>query len=60
MIKAFISHSSKQKEEFVEPLAELLGRDSCIIDAYDFESSYKSLDEIYRNIDKCSIFVFLV
>lgn len=60
MIKAFISHSSKQKEEFVEPLAELLGRDSCIIDAYDFESSYKSLDEIYRHIAKCTIFVFLV
>ena len=27
MIKAFISHSSKQKNTFVEPLVELLGRD---------------------------------
>ena len=34
MIKAFISHSSKQKKEFVEPLVELLGRDSCIIDCF--------------------------
>ena len=60
MIKAFISHSSKQKKDFVEPLVELLGRDSCIIDSYDFQAAYQSLDEIYKQIDKCSIFVFLV
>lgn len=59
MIKAFISHSSKQKKNFVEPLVELLGRDVCIIDSYDFQAAYQSLDEIYRQIDKCSIFVFL-
>lgn len=60
MVKAFISHSSKQKKNFVEPLVELLGRDACIVDSYDFQAAYKSLDEIYRQIDKCSIFVFLV
>ena len=60
MIKAFISHSSKQKENFVKPLVELLGRDSCVIDSYDFQAAYKSLDEIYRQMDRCSIFVFLV
>ena len=59
MIKAFISHSSKQKG-FVEALVERIGRDSCIVDSYDFQAAYKSLDEIYRFIDKCTIFVFLV
>lgn len=60
MLKAFISHSSKQKENFVVPLVELLGRDSCIVDAYDFDAAYKSLDEIYKNIEECTVFVFLV
>lgn len=60
MIKAFISHSSKQKKNFVEPLVELLGRDSCIIDSYDFQAAYESIEQIYSCIDKCSIFVFLV
>ena len=58
MLKAFISHSSKQKENFVVPLVELLGRDSCIVDAYDFDAAYKSLDEIYKNIEECTVFVF--
>ena len=60
MIKAFISHSSKQKKNFVEPLVELLGRDSCIVDSYDFQAAYESIEQIYSCIDKCSIFVFLV
>ena len=60
MIKAFISHSSKQKKEFVEPLVELLGRDSCIIDCYDFQAAYETLEQIYRQMEKCSIFVFVV
>lgn len=60
MIKAFISHSSKQKKDFVEPLVELIGRDSCIIDSYDFHAAYETLEQIYSSMGKCSIFVFLV
>lgn len=60
MIKAFISHSSKQKKDFVEPLVELLGRDSCIIDCYDFQAGYETLEQIYNQMEKCSILVFLV
>lgn len=59
MIKAFISHSSKQKE-FAQQLVELLGRDRCIIDCYDFEAAYKTVDEVYKHIDNCSIFVLLI
>lgn len=59
MIKAFISHSSKQKE-FATRLVNMIGRDYCIIDCYDFEPAYKSLNEIYRAIEKCTVFVLLI
>lgn len=59
MIKAFISHSSEQKG-FATKLVELLGRDYCIIDCFNFESAYKSIDEIYKAIDISTIFVLLI
>ena len=59
MIKAFISHSSKQKD-FALKLYNLIGRDFCYIDCYDFEPAYKSLDEIYRKIEACTVFVLLI
>ncbi|MBQ0087742.1 MAG: hypothetical protein KBT27_00195 [Prevotellaceae bacterium] len=43
MVKAFISHSSKQKE-YATDLVEQLGRDFCIIDCYNFEPAYKTID----------------
>ena len=51
MIKAFISHSSKQKD-FALELVNRLGRDYCKIDCYNFESAYKSINEIYRAIER--------
>ena len=36
MIKAFISHSSAQKE-FAQELVNTIGRDYCKIDCFDFE-----------------------
>ena len=59
MLKAFISHSSKQKD-FATRLVNLIGRDWCIIDCYDFEPAYKSVDEIYRAIERCTVFVLLI
>ncbi len=47
MIKAFISHSSKQKE-FVNELVEILGRDLCIVDCYDFEAGRTTREEIFK------------
>lgn len=58
MIKVFISHSSAQKD-FAQQLVELLGRDRCIIDCYDFESAYKTLDEIYSAIEESTVVAFL-
>lgn len=59
MIKAFISHSSKQKAFAIE-LVNKLGRDYCIIDCYDFQPAYKTIEEIYNAIDKSSVFVLLI
>ena len=59
MIKAFISHSSEQKP-FVLNLVEALGRDYCLVDCYNFDSAYKTLDEIYRKIDQSTVFVLLL
>lgn len=59
MIKAFISHSSAQKD-FAMDLVNKLGRDNCIIDCYDFRPAYKTLNEIYSNIESCTIFVLLI
>ena len=55
MIKAFISHSSAQKE-FAQELVNIIGRDYCKIDCFDFEPAYKSIDEIFNAIDSCTIF----
>ena len=59
MIKAFISHSSAQKD-FVKRLVDILGRDYCIVDCYDFEPAYKTIDEIYRKINQSTVFVLLL
>lgn len=59
MIKAFISHSSVQKA-FVQDLVDVLGRNYCIVDCYNFEPAYKTLDEIYRKIDSSTVFVLLL
>lgn len=59
MIKAFISHSSEQKQ-FVLDLVETLGRDYCIVDCYNFSSAYQTINEIYDKIDKSTVFVLLL
>lgn len=55
MIKAFISHSSVQKT--VRDFVETLGRDNCLVDCYDFEPAYRSIDEIFNRIESSTIFV---
>lgn len=51
ILKAFISHSSKQKH-FAEAIRNSIGADCRWIDKYDFEPSYKTLSEIYH---KCPL-----
>ena len=58
-LKAFISHSSKQKH-FAETIRNIIGPDYCWVDKFDFEPSYKTLSEIYDKLGKTSIFVLLI
>ena len=54
--KIFLSHSSADKK-YVGYIAEQFGKDRCVYDSLCFEAGMKSIDEIYRELDKTSIFV---
>ena len=56
MNKIFLSHSSKDKP-YVSYIANQFGRDHCVYDAVCFDAGMKNLDEIFREMDKSSIFV---
>ena len=58
-MKAFISHSSKQKP-FVYGLIKQIGHENCIVDQYDFSPAFKTMDEIIEKIENALIFVFLI
>lgn len=59
MNRAFLSHSSKQKE-LVRLVANNLGKARCVFDAYEFESGMPILDEIIKGINSSDIFVFFI
>ena len=59
MNKVFLSHSSKDKS-YVSYIAERFGKDYCVYDELCFEAGMKNLDEIYREMDKTSIFVIFL
>lgn len=55
-MKAFLSHSSLDKE-FVQEVADQLGRASCIFDKYSFSSGVEFEQSIIRHLGNSSIFV---
>lgn len=59
MNKVFLSHSSANKD-YVSYIAEQLGRDHCVYDAMCFEAGMRNIDEIFREMDKSSIFVIFL
>jgi hypothetical protein len=59
MSKAFISHSSKQKD-LVEKLVKRMGRDNAVIDKYNFEAGMDTLDEIMKGIESTDLFVLIL
>lgn len=59
LMRAFISHSSRQKE-VAEKIAQIVGYDQCVIDAFDFAPAYKTMDEIVSKIEASVVFVFLI
>ena len=60
-MKCFLSHSSQDKESFVDVVAERLtdaiGEESVVYDAFSFEAGLKSIEEIFRELDQTSLFV---
>lgn len=60
MAKAFLSHSSKQKESYVEIVAKQLGLNNCIYDSFSFEEGMKNMDEIKRGMNNSDIFVLFL
>lgn len=60
MIKAFLSHSSKDKDSYVRNVANWLGKDNIIYDEFTFEEGETPLDEILRGLDRSSLFVIFL
>lgn len=59
MAKAFLSHSSAQKE-IVTGIANKLGLDNCVIDKFHFEPGEPTLEEIFKHIDESDLFVMFL
>lgn len=55
-MKAFLSHSTLDKE-FVQEVADKLGRASCIFDKYSFSNGVEFHDSIINHLGNSSVFV---
>lgn len=60
MIRAFLSHSSKDKDDFVRRIATELGRDNIIYDEFTFENGAATLEEIVKGINNSVLFVLFL
>lgn len=60
MIKAFLSHSSKDKDSYVRNVAKWLGKDNIIYDEFTFEEGEKSFDEIIKGLEHTQVFVLFI
>lgn len=60
MVKAFLSHSSQDKSNYVEIVANTLGRSVAIYDKISFEAGAKTIQEIVKGIDGALIFVLFI
>lgn len=60
MIRAFLSHSSQDKENYVSLVANWLGKDNIIYDEMTFEEGKNTLDEIMTGLDNSQIFVLFL
>jgi hypothetical protein len=59
MAKAFLSHSSKDKE-LVEKIAIQLGKNNVHYDKFTFEAGNVTLDEIFRGLADTDVFVLFI
>ena len=59
MFRAFLSHSSKQKN-LVRKIATNLGKAQCVYDEYEFETGMPLLDEILYGLTSTELFVLFI
>ena len=59
-MKAFLSHSSRDKEPYVRIVANKLGPENCHYDEWTFEAGLKTLDEIQKGLDTTDLFVLFL
>lgn len=59
-MKAFLSHSSKDKEGYVRKVAEKIGDERFHYDELTFEKGEKSLDEILHALNETDLFVLFI
>ena len=59
MAKAFLSHSSKDKE-IVRKVANQLGNKNCVLDEISFDPGRKTLEQIFSELDNSDIFVLFI
>ncbi len=60
MPKAFLSHSSKDKKNFVDLVAKQLGENNCIYDSLTFEGGLKTIEEIVKGLESTDLFVIFL
>lgn len=60
MIKAFLSHSSNDKDQYVRIVANYLGKINIEYDEYTFEEGEKPIDEIFRGLEESQLFVLFI
>jgi tetratricopeptide (TPR) repeat protein len=60
MIKCFLSHSSKDKANYVREVARRLRKETKIYDEETFEEGMAPLEEILRGLDETSLFVLFI
>lgn len=60
MIKAFLSHSSADKDRYVRIVAERLGLENCVYDEYTFEFGLKPIEEIVAGLNDSQLFVIFL
>ncbi|UJF29293.1 toll/interleukin-1 receptor domain-containing protein [Kaistella sp. 97-N-M2] len=59
MAKAFLSHSSKDKE-IVRKVANQLGNKNCVLDEISFDPGRITLEQIFSELDSSDIFVLFI
>lgn len=60
MIRAFLSHSSVDKDKYIREVAARLGIENIIYDELTFEEGEKPLDEILKGLNNTNLFVLFI